>query len=97
MLKLYYGLSEEEAAGCPLGPDPLDPTDLNLILLKLFQKLKRRKQPPKSFYEVTVTLKPKPEKAKTKKEITLPTPVFWPGEFHGLYSPWDCKELDTTE
>ena len=27
----------------------------------------------------------------------LPTPVFWPGEFHGLYSPWCCKELDTTE
>ena len=27
----------------------------------------------------------------------LPTPVFWPGEFHGLYSPWGCKELDTTE
>ena len=24
----------------------------------------------------------------------LPTPVFWPGEFHGLYS---CKELDMTE
>ena len=27
----------------------------------------------------------------------LPTPVFWPGEFHGLYSSWGCKELDTTE
>ena len=27
----------------------------------------------------------------------LPTPVFWPGEFHGLYSPWDCKESDITE
>ena len=27
----------------------------------------------------------------------LPTPVFWPGEFHGLYSPWACKESDTTE
>ena len=27
----------------------------------------------------------------------LLTPVFWPGEFHGLYSPWDHKELDTTE
>ena len=27
----------------------------------------------------------------------LPTPVFWPGEFHGPYSPWCCKELDTTE
>ena len=27
----------------------------------------------------------------------LPTPVFLPGEFHGLYSPWGCKELDKTE
>ena len=27
----------------------------------------------------------------------LPTPVFWLGDFHGLYSPWCCKELDTTE
>ena len=25
------------------------------------------------------------------------TPVFWPGEFHGLYSPWGHKESDTTE
>ena len=25
------------------------------------------------------------------------TPVFWPGEFHGLYSPWGCKESDMTE
>ena len=27
----------------------------------------------------------------------LPPPVFWPGEFHGLYSPWGHKEWDTTE
>ena len=27
----------------------------------------------------------------------LPTLVLWPGEFHGLYSPWDCKESDITE
>ena len=26
-----------------------------------------------------------------------PTPVFWPGEFHGLYSPWGHKESDTAE
>ena len=31
-----------------------------------------------------------------------PTPVFLPGKFHGQkslvgYSPWGCKELDTTE
>ena len=25
------------------------------------------------------------------------TLVFWPGEFHGLYSPWGRKELDKTE
>ena len=30
------------------------------------------------------------------------TPIFLPGEFHGLrslvgYSPWGCKESDTTE
>ena len=27
----------------------------------------------------------------------LPTPVFWPGEFNGLHSPWSSKESDTTE
>ena len=27
----------------------------------------------------------------------LPTPVFWPGEFHGLCSPKGCKESDATE
>ena len=27
----------------------------------------------------------------------LPTPVFWPGELDGLYSPWGGKESDTTE
>ena len=27
----------------------------------------------------------------------LSTPVFWPGEFHGLYRSWGHKEVDTTE
>ena len=32
----------------------------------------------------------------------LPTPVFWPGKYHEQrslvgYSPWGCKESDTTE
>ena len=27
----------------------------------------------------------------------LPTPVSWPGEFHGLYSPCGHKKSDTTE
>ena len=34
------------------------------------------------------------EKGKAKR---LPTPVFWPGEFYGLYSPWGHKESDTSE
>ena len=25
------------------------------------------------------------------------TPLFLPGEFHGLYSPWGHRELDTIE
>ena len=37
------------------------------------------------------------EKGKSWRRERLPTPVFWPGEFHGVYSPWDHKELDTTE
>ena len=27
----------------------------------------------------------------------LPIPVFWPGEFYELYSPWGHKELEMTE
>ena len=27
----------------------------------------------------------------------LPTPVFWPGELQGLYSPWTPTGWDTTE
>ena len=32
-----------------------------------------------------------------RRRTRLPTPVFWPREFHGLYSPWGHKELDKTE
>ena len=27
----------------------------------------------------------------------LPTPVFWPGEFHELYSPWGCKATQPSD
>ena len=38
----------------------------------------------------------------TWRRERLPTPVFWPGEFHGQrslqgYSPWGCQESDMTE
>ena len=33
----------------------------------------------------------------TWRRERLPNPVFWPREFHELYSPWGRKESDTTE
>ena len=27
----------------------------------------------------------------------LPTPVFWPGEFHGLQIPWGCRESNVRD
>ena len=33
----------------------------------------------------------------TFSTIDEDTPVFWPGEFQGLYSPRDHKESETTE
>ena len=32
-----------------------------------------------------------------RRREKLPTPVFWPGKFHGLYRPWGHKESDATE
>ena len=36
------------------------------------------------------------EKIPWRRE-TLPTPVFWPGELHGLYSPLGLKESHMTD
>ena len=41
--------------------------ELMLILLKLFQKIAEEGTLPNSFYETTITLIPKPDKANTKK------------------------------
>ena len=42
------------------------------ILLKLFQKMAEEGTLPNSFYEATITLTPKPDKANTKKEKYRP-------------------------
>ena len=43
-----------------------------LILLKLLQKIQEDVTLPNSFYKVTITLLPKPEKGITKKENYRP-------------------------
>ena len=44
--------------------------------------------------DVTV-FAPLPEYLLEKEKATHSS--IWPGEFHRLYSPWGCKESDTTE
>ena len=46
--------------------------DLVPILLKLFQKVEEERILPKTFYDATITLIPKPEKDTTKKENYRP-------------------------
>ena len=46
--------------------------DLMPILLKCFQKIAEGRTLPNSFYEVTITLTPKPDKDNTQKESYRP-------------------------
>jgi len=46
--------------------------ELTPILLKFFQKIAEEGKLPNSFYEATITLKPKPDKDDTKKENYRP-------------------------
>ena len=50
--------------------------DLTPFLLKLFQKIAEEGTLPNSFYEVTITLLPKPDKDTTKKEYYRPTSLM---------------------
>ena len=49
---------------------------LTPILLKLFQKTAEEDKLPKSFYDATITLIPKPDKDATKKENYRPVSLM---------------------
>ena len=49
---------------------------------------------PPAKRETWVPSDPWIEKIPWRRE-RLPTPVFWPGEFHGLYRPWGDKGSHT--
>ena len=50
--------------------------DVVPILLKLFQKVEEEGTLPKTFYDATITLIPKPDKDTTKKENYRPTSLM---------------------
>ena len=63
------------------------------ILLKLFQKIAEEGTLPKSFYEDTIPLIPKPDKSESESCSV----VYNSLQPHGLYSPWNSPDKDNTK
>jgi len=59
--------------------------DLVPILLKIFQKVEEEGTLPKTFYNVTITLIPKPDKDTTKKEN------YWPISLMNIDAKFSTK------
>ena len=66
--------------------------ELMPILPKLFQKIAEERTLPNSFYEVTITLLPKPDKWKWSESHSVVSDSLWP---HGLDSPWNSPGQNT--
>ena len=64
-----------------------------LILLNLFQKIAEEGTLPKSFYEDTIPLIPKPDKSKSESCSVVSNSL----QPHGLYSPWNSPDEDNTK
>ena len=60
---------------------------LVLIVLVCFSRLIRAQLVRIHLQYARTRFNPSVGKILWRRE-RLPTPVFWPGEFHGLYSPW---------
>ena len=83
-------------------PTLWDPTDCRLrasLSMEFFRQESWSELPFPSPGDLSIPgFEPEPP----AKREWLPTPVFWPGEFHGQrrlagYSPWGHKESDSTE
>ena len=86
----------EDPSSIPgLGRSPGEGITYPLQYSRAFLVAQLVKNPPAMWETWVRSLSWEDPLEKGKKR--LPTPLFWPREFHGLYSPWDCKESDTTE
>ena len=89
MILLSYRNSSAKEWICPIR---LSPLNIKVLVCSHCFTLALLLENKSAFYIFPVALFiPDLEKER------LPTPVFWPGEFHGLYRPWSRKELDMTE
>ena len=79
--------------GLCFAEDILKVPTLSFQIHKGYLKLNKR-QEFSSLVLKYVGSQKKKKKKKTCKRETLPTPVFWPREFHGVYTPWGHKESD---
>ena len=72
-----------------------------MIRNQIFRRLYARLTPIRVSLVAQIVKNPWVGKIPRRREW-LPTPVFFPGEFHGQrslagYGPWGRKELDMTE
>ena len=87
-------------SGCAQGSVCALQESISPVLCKFWQALwwGYWPPPPRGLMPYPSLLHPAiPKGYATHSRERLLTPVFWPREFHGLYSPWGCKEWCMTE
>ena len=80
----------------PAGKRNLDTQPASNILNQVCSRVSLAAQLVKNPPAMTAGFNPWVRTIPSRRE-RLPTPIFWPGEAHGLYNLWGFKESDMTE